>query len=422
MSRLAIVRSLAVVAVLVIALVSPGTPAGAAASGGGTAAGAPIARGFEGIAYDSVRGQLLLFGGTDDNHDFADTWTWDGAAWTKLTPAHAPQKRFVFGMAADAADGTVVLFGGSHVNHGNYHDTWVWDGTDWTKPAPAHAPSGRHGLSMAYDSARGEVVLFGGCCKSNGDLWRDTWTWDGSDWTKQTPAHRPPRRSWASMSDDPAHGQVVLFGGQIEGRDTRSTWTWNGTDWTKHASVHSPLRRFNSRMTDDGAGHVLLFGGFNEHTFALGDTWSWNGTDWTELHPAHTPTERDGHGFAHDPASGKLVLFGGYSFGYSGDTWTWDGADWAQAPDGSIQLSSHSGAPGGNVVVSGTGFLAGEKVSLRFVDSAHGSVFVEKVGTNATGGFEVNFKIPDDATPGSQRVKATGVDSGSTAKQGFTVT
>ena len=371
---------------------------------------------------DPAGGGILLFGGTDDQREFADTWTWDGADWTKLAPAHSPPKRFVFGMAGDAATGTVVLFGGSRTGHAPYHDTWTWDGADWTKQAPAHSPPGRYGVSMAYDSASGEVVLFGGCCKSNGDYVRDTWTWDGADWTKQAPAHRPPRRSWASMSDDPAHGQVVLFGGQIQGRDTRSTWTWNGTDWTKHPSAHSPARRFNSRMAYDGAGHVVLFGGINDHTFGLGDMWTWDGTDWTERHPAQAPASRNGHGLAYDAARGRVVLFGGYALGYHGDTWTWDRTDWTQLASGSIQLSARSGPPGANVVVSGAGFAAGEQVSLRWVDSVHGSELVRKARADATGGFEVNFTIPDDATPGSQHVKAAGVDSGSTAKQGFTVT
>jgi hypothetical protein len=39
---------------------------------------------------------------------------------------------------------------------------------------------------MAYDAAAGTVVMFGGD-GLNGAL-NDTWTWNGSDWTQQTPA------------------------------------------------------------------------------------------------------------------------------------------------------------------------------------------------------------------------------------------
>ena len=63
---------------------------------------------------------------------------------------------------------------------------------------------------MAYDAATGTIVLFGGAASR---LLRDTWTWDGSTWTKQAPATSPPARSAASMAYDAATGTIVLFGG-----------------------------------------------------------------------------------------------------------------------------------------------------------------------------------------------------------------
>ena len=108
------------------------------------------------------------------------------AALVPATPALAsvaasPQPGTGPGMAYDAADGQVVLFGGSAGS------TWTWDGSGWTRRTPAHSPppSGSYyRYGMAYDSADGEVVLFGGIAG-------DTWTWDGTDWTKRTPAHSP---------------------------------------------------------------------------------------------------------------------------------------------------------------------------------------------------------------------------------------
>ena len=67
---------------------------------------------------------------------------------------------------------------------------------------------------MAYDAATGTVVLFGGD-GSSGDL-GDTWTWNGTTWTEQTPATSPPARESATMAYDAATGTVVLFGGQIQ--------------------------------------------------------------------------------------------------------------------------------------------------------------------------------------------------------------
>jgi hypothetical protein len=114
-------------------------------------------------------------------------------------------------MAYDAATGNVVLFGGGTSCCNTFGDTWTWDGSTWTKQAPASSPSARYGAAMAYDAATGNVVLFGGHDKNG--LLSDTWTWDGSTWTQQFPATHPSARGEAATVYDAATGNVVLFGG-----------------------------------------------------------------------------------------------------------------------------------------------------------------------------------------------------------------
>jgi hypothetical protein len=63
---------------------------------------------------------------------------------------------------------------------------------DWAKETPADHPSPRIATSMAYDAANGTVVLFGGYTSRGSDV-AGTWTWDGTTWTRQTPAASPPR-------------------------------------------------------------------------------------------------------------------------------------------------------------------------------------------------------------------------------------
>ena len=36
------------------------------------------------MAYDAARGKVVLFGGYDGQTNLADTWEWDGQAWTCL--------------------------------------------------------------------------------------------------------------------------------------------------------------------------------------------------------------------------------------------------------------------------------------------------------------------------------------------------
>ena len=64
---------------------------------------------------------------------------------------------------------------------------------------------------MAYDAANHTVVVFTNATAHS--VFGETWTWDGSTWTKQTTAAHPPARYEASMAYDAATSTVVLFGG-----------------------------------------------------------------------------------------------------------------------------------------------------------------------------------------------------------------
>ena len=48
---------------------------------------------------------------------------------------------------------------------------------------PVSSPSKRSSMGLAYDAARGQVVLFGGLAGPS--VFADTWTWDGTTWTKR---------------------------------------------------------------------------------------------------------------------------------------------------------------------------------------------------------------------------------------------
>ncbi len=133
-------------------------------------------------------------------------------------------------MAYDAATGTVVLFGGEPVFGVPLSGTWTWNGSTWTKQDPAHHPPPMFadlGSSMAYDTATGTVVLFGGHL-SGDHTTNATWTWDGTDWIKQSPATSLPSREQEVMAPDPANGTVVLYGGFNPMKEAfrDDTWTW----------------------------------------------------------------------------------------------------------------------------------------------------------------------------------------------------
>ena len=241
----------------------------------------PPGRALASMAYDPATGQLLLFGGFGfggvAGPDSNDTWDWNGRTWTRLNPGTSPQARYGASMAYDPSTGQMVLFGGldNNSNTDILDDTWTWNGSTWTQLSPTTSPSARFYASMAYDPGSSQLVLFGGD-NASGQV-GDTWTWNGNTWRQSSPATSPPARSEASMVYDPSVGQLVLFGGQLTSTYGNDTWTWNGSTWTQQRSATNPSARKDAPMVfDGGTGQLVLFGGVNA-TGNLGDTWSWNG-------------------------------------------------------------------------------------------------------------------------------------------------
>jgi hypothetical protein len=286
-----------------------------------TPAAHPAARDSASMAYDAATSNTVLFGGSclAGGHAFYShaTWTWDGSAWTKQAPAAHPSARYGASMAYDAATGTIVLFGGVHGDVQALGDTWTWDGTTWTKQAPAASPPARYDASMAYDAATRTIVLFGGDGSHARLRGTTTWTWDGSTWTKHTPAAHPPAGDVASMAYDPAADTIVRYNGD--------TWTWDGSTWTKQTPAASPSPgRYGVALAYDAAtGNLVLFGGYLAPV-AYRDTWTWDGSTWTKQAPATSPPARGFASMAYDAARRDIVLFGGFGTGTMlNDTWTW---------------------------------------------------------------------------------------------------
>jgi hypothetical protein len=64
---------------------------------------------------------------------------------------------------------------------------------NWTEQSPQTSPPMRTSFAMAYDSGHSKVVLFGGAGSTVMDLnLGDTWVWDGSTWTQESPQTSPP--------------------------------------------------------------------------------------------------------------------------------------------------------------------------------------------------------------------------------------
>ena len=79
------------------------------------------------------------------------------------------------------------------------------------------------------------------------------------------------------MAIDPAHGEVILFGGQervssVEMTASNDTWSWQKGTWTPLTPSLAPNKREAAAMAGDALG-VVLFGGAGYYGDSLADTW-----------------------------------------------------------------------------------------------------------------------------------------------------
>jgi hypothetical protein len=310
-----------------------------------TPANGPAARALHALAYDATRRRVVMFGGFTAKQVLADTWEWDGTSWLQRTPVQSPSARSNHVMAYDAARQRVVLFGGVDTS-GSLGDTWEWDGTTWLQRSPATNPPPERWQAMVYDATRRRCVLL-----ASGEIYADpsriseTWEWDGTSWTPKRQVTHPQGAEMQAMCFDPASRTVLLFGGINHYRRTYlgDTWSWDGTQWSRRMPLASPSPRLLPAMaTDAGFTGVVLFGG-GDNIGVMSDTWTWDGSTWSLRSTPVGLLARNGHAMTHDLVRRRVVLFGGADWkGTLGDTWEWDGATWLQGSSGPPARQRHA--------------------------------------------------------------------------------
>jgi len=283
------------------------------------------------MAFDSVRGRIVLFGGWQGGYSGTrknETWERTGVNWVLKTPSPKPPERDMHCLAYDDARGVCVLFGGDG-STAMLNDTWVWNGESWRDPISNPLPT--CGCTLTYDSARLVDVLFGGVDGTSGVVTNATWEWYDGSWSQpQSSTDPPPARENHSAAFDAAHQVTVIFGGQDSAPNLRNdTWTWDGSKWTqKSTSPTPPVRYFHAMAYDSSRNVVVMFGGYGAGY--LGDTWEWDGTNWSQRASGGGPSPRYMHAMVYDSYRHRVVLYGGYNGTDLSDTWEWNGAAWSQ--------------------------------------------------------------------------------------------
>jgi hypothetical protein len=226
----------------------------------------PAARQSHGMAYDVARGKVVVFGGWNGT-PLGDTWEWDShsLSWAERFPGAPPAARHTHAMAYDAARGVTVLYGGAHTggHAAGLADTWEWDGGAWTQGCGTCPPGERIYLAMASHPACGAVVLFGGVRGSGSfgcELYGDAWTWDGVAWTLAA-ASGPAPRTVPAMAGDPARAEIVVFAGNTCATGYQAdTWVLGDPDGDGDGVPDADERsrhgtdEFDADTDDDGLG------------------------------------------------------------------------------------------------------------------------------------------------------------------------
>jgi hypothetical protein len=338
---------------------------------------APSARYDSVIVWDSKRSRAVLFGGMQkdqadvDGTPMQDTWEWDPEkrGWTeRQTTGAEPSARYGHAMAYDPVRGLIVVVGGgdsdtgstsSDLGRNSLADVWDWDpiaGT-WTQlldGSEPNLPAGRMYASLVTDSSQGLLDLVAGrvwqqsadSAVASGELWQLDPA--KATFTNPTPPRNAPSgRCRHAMAFCPATGKTYVFGGQdSKAKMLDDTWEWDGSAWSEVSSDVRPSARGNTALAyDPFRKSLILFGGTSDigvysTTPGLGDTWEWqcSNRQWTQLFPASSPNTLFSHGMATDMGRAKVLLFGGQTNVYplsglpsrgpvtSPFVWEWDGA------------------------------------------------------------------------------------------------
>jgi len=326
---------------LTIALVATSVPARAQTDSAST----PPALHWENLAFDAAHQRLVLFGGmTLAGTYLTETWTWNGARWTRLADsASSPGPRHAHAMTYDAATSRVMLFGGMRdmrdaslppaERERPLCDTWSLSDSTWTSAADTTCPiAARAAATLVARDARGALILVEGVRASRDmqPLPMRLWRRDSTAWTLLDSAGpRRPLDASGAVAYDVARSVLVVpvLGGPDDG-----VWEWDGTSW-RHARVETgpPPRRNYAIAYDSRRRRVALIGGLaSAPRRPLGDHWTWDGATWSEVAAMPVqPSARSHATLVNDAPNGRLLYFGGSSEeGLQRELWIFDAAGW----------------------------------------------------------------------------------------------
>jgi hypothetical protein len=290
--------------------------------------------GFEGGAmfFEESGQRLLQVNPLVNGHHAPEIYASAGQEWTVVSWAPLVTQNQVV-MARAGSDRILGFHTGLTSFASPASDTWLLDAGQWQRIQQS-APAGRSNAAMVFDSHRQQLVLHGG--QQNGRL-TDTVELQGQNWHLASAGNSLVARTEHCMVYDTSRDVVVVVGG--EDQYSRSVLEWNGTAWSYYNPPVSPAGRWKaSAVYDSARSRTVLFGGLGQPF--VGTLWAWDGTAWTDISPASSPSSRYDAGMSYDVVRDRIVMFGGTNTTVRfDDTWEFDGVQWAQATPGTSPVA-----------------------------------------------------------------------------------
>jgi len=265
-------------------------------------------------------------------------------AWSEATASGQPPSNRIYHSAIfDVAHDRMVVFGGNAMLNAGppapsapLNDAWALSfagSPAWTQLAPSGGPpAARYWHSAAYDAAHDRMLVFGGAFATTYTYAFRNETWSLSlggpgQWSMVLDATGQLRDPYAGggMIYDPAHDQVVSFGGAdpLTALPVSDVWALSRTGtpaWSLLSTTGGPgPRELHNSVYDPVRGRLIVYGGVDsEGTFYHQDVWALDLAThaWEQLTPTGTPpSQRWNFGMVYDPAGDRIVLFGGITAG-----------------------------------------------------------------------------------------------------------
>jgi len=224
-----------------------------------------------------------------------------------------------------------------------FSPTPTWSPT-FASQANLDTPPLRGGHSAVYDSTTNTMIVYGGFdgefnmpanpllqtnANNNGGAFAGAWT---ELFPNSYP--NPPARYWHSAVYDETKNRMIIFGGCADAEcliSLNDTWVLsnaNGTGATASWTQLTPMgnlpsaRDLHNAVYDSANNRMIVFSGESSNgSTVYSDVWvltnanGLGGTpSWTQLSPTGTPDAIDGNTAVYDPASNKMIVFGGGDF------------------------------------------------------------------------------------------------------------